>query len=264
MFYGPISHEENQRLRPPIRPRREFDFRIVRNNFNEWLRVWKMTVPGGYGYKADLLRFAQNTKNRFIDVCEYEFRGLRSIKIQFGLIVKFSMTRNEETQQMEHYFNRMQSVIINRNNIETLDDVFNRFIDGVRGEIEAWSQRGSGWVLERILEAFINVTKYQPFRRGSCMPLPEKLQNKKAIIYVQNRDNQCLRWALRAALFPPQRGVKVTRTRSYPAEDVLDFTGIDSPAPVSQINKLEKQNSNLAINVFSWEKGQVIVHRISE
>ena len=33
MFYGSISNEENQRLRPPIRPRRRLDFEIVRNNF---------------------------------------------------------------------------------------------------------------------------------------------------------------------------------------------------------------------------------------
>ena len=33
---------------------------------------------------------------------------------------------------------------------------------------------------------------------------------------------------------------------------------------VSQIDRLERQNPNLAINVFGWEKEQVIVHRISE
>ena len=36
------------------------------------------------------------------------------------------------------------------------------------------------------------------------------------------------------------------------------------PTPVSQIDKLERQNSNLAIDVFGWEKDNVIVHRISE
>ena len=81
---------------------------------------------------------------------------------------------------------------------------------------------------------------------------------------MQNRDNQCLRWAIRAALFPPPRGVKVTRTTSYPTEDGLNFAGIDFPTPVSQIDKLERQNPNLAIKVFGWEKEQVIVPRISE
>ena len=66
MFYGLIPNEENQRLRAPIRPSRRFDFEIVGNNFNEWLRVWKMRVPGG---NRDLLKFFQKTKNAFINVC---------------------------------------------------------------------------------------------------------------------------------------------------------------------------------------------------
>ena len=96
------------------------------------------------------------------------------------------------------------------------------------------------------------------------MPLPKKLQNKKAIINVQNRDNHCLRCALRAALFPPPKGTKVTRPSSYPTEDGLNFTGIDFPTPVSQIDRMERQNPNLAIKVFGWEKESVIVHRLSE
>ena len=57
---------------------------------------------------------------------------------------------------------------------------------------------------------------------------------------------------------------KVTRTSSYPTEDGLNFAGIDFPTPVSQIDRLERQNPDLAINVFGWEKEQVIVHRITK
>jgi len=96
------------------------------------------------------------------------------------------------------------------------------------------------------------------------MPLPKRLQNKKAIINVQNGDNQCLRWALHMALFPPIDGMNVLRPLRYLTEDRLNFTGIDFPTPVSQIKKLEKQNPNLAINVFRWEDKCVIVHRLSE
>ena len=65
-------------------------------------------------------------------------------------------------------------------------------------------------------------------------------------------------------MFPALRGVKVTRTSRYTTEDGLNFTGIDFPTPVSQIDRLERQNPNLAINVFRWENERVGVHRISE
>ena len=96
------------------------------------------------------------------------------------------------------------------------------------------------------------------------MVLPTKLKNKKAILNIQNRDNQCLRWALRVALFPAPRGRNPIRPSSYPTEDGLNCIGIDFPTPVSQIDRLERQNENLAFNVFGWENGQVVVHRISE
>ena len=210
------------------------------------------------------MKFLQRTKNRFINVCENEVRNLKSVKLNFSLLVRFSDTRGEEAKQMEHYFNRMRPAILNEHNIDTLNPLLNEFIDHVKGDIEAWSQRGSGWVIDEILEAYINVAQYQPLRGGSYMDLPKKLKNKKAILNIQNRDNQCLRWALRVALFPAPQGLNPKRTSSYPTEDGLDFTGIDFPTPVSQIDKLERQNPNLAINMFGWEKERVIIHRLSE
>ena len=261
MFYGKVLQEENQRLISPIRPRRRLDFEIERTNFNQWLRVWKMRVPGG---NRDILKFFQKTKSRFEDVCREEVKELRSVKIQFGVLVSFNINRNGEVERMEHYFNRMQPIVMNQHNINTLNHMLNRFVDEVRGEIEAWSQRGSGWVVDEILEAFINVAQYQPLNGGSYMLLPEKLKSKKAVLNMQNRDNMCLRWAIRAALFPAQRGLNPQRTSSYPTNDGLNFEGINFPTPVSQIDKLERQNPNLALNVFGWENEQVIVHRISE
>ena len=83
------------------------------------------------------------------------------------------MNRDEKVQHMEHYFNRMQPIILNENNIGTLNHLFNQFIDKVKGEIEAWSHRGSDWVIDEILVAFINVVQYCPLRGGSYMVLPK-------------------------------------------------------------------------------------------
>ena len=81
---------------------------------------------------------------------------------------------------------------------------------------------------------------------------------------MKNRDNECLKWALRAALFPPKDGKNAQRPSKYPVKDGINYKGIDFPTPVKQIDKLEAQNRILAINVFGWEYGRVIVHRISE
>jgi len=102
MFYGPISQEENARLQPPLRPSRDFDFRLVRNNFIERLRIWRKTVPVAYIFKTNLLKFAQKTKEKLKEVVKYKIQNLSSVKTQFALNVRFSITRDGQKQEMEH------------------------------------------------------------------------------------------------------------------------------------------------------------------
>ena len=57
--------------------------------------------------------------------------------MQFSLVVRFFMIRDEKLQQMDHYFNRMRPVILNEHNVDILNHLLNQFIEEVKGEIEA-------------------------------------------------------------------------------------------------------------------------------
>ena len=107
---------------------------------------------------------------------------------------------------------------------------------------------------------WLDIARYQPLRGGSYIPLPAAVRLKKAVVNVKNKDDHCLRWALRSDLFPASD--HVDRPSKYPTDDGLSFEGIDAPTPISQIKRVERQN-NLTINVFGWDKG-VIVHHISK
>ena len=99
---------------------------------------------------------------------------------------------------------------------------------------------GSNWNFDRVQLLWLDIAKYESLKRGSYIPLPSFLAKKKAIINVKNDDDNCLRWALKSALFPVAKDPQ--RTLKYPSDekDGLDFNGIDSPTPVSQIKKVEK------------------------
>ena len=75
MFHGPI--EDNQSLIDLIIPDKIGEFEIVRNNFDQWLRVWKMRATKN---NKDLLKFFQKTKKSFIHVCTNEVEALKTIK----------------------------------------------------------------------------------------------------------------------------------------------------------------------------------------
>ena len=77
---------------------------------------------------------------------------------------------------------------------------------------------------------------------------------------MKNKDDHCVRWALRAVLFPVARDPH--RPTKYPTEDGLNFDGIGTLMPISQIPKIERQN-DLAINIFRLDEG-IIVYRFSK
>ena len=62
------------------------EFKIVRSNFNEWLRSWRIRAKNN---DKDLFKFYQKTKDSFINVANKEVKSLKSIKIQFSLKARF-------------------------------------------------------------------------------------------------------------------------------------------------------------------------------
>ena len=241
MFYGPPPKGRN--LPQPIVPQRQApfeDFVLARNNFHGWLNVWRMEpLPERHYNQGDIYRFRRAHKIKFVEVVKNELERLGSIKVSFALkarIFKRKVRRVEleerdhekgQIQIIKHYFERDQPTIIMRGEGEKrIKQKFEDFIEMIKRGTDNWSEAGSGWIAGDIDLAYINVARYQPLRGGTYLPLPASLAKKKAIINVRNTDNECLKWAIRAELFPPQK----------------------------QMDRLEAQNRNLAINVYGWEK----------
>ena len=77
-----------------------------------------------------------------------EIEEFKSVKISFALKAKFSIVRNDETQTMEHYFHEDEPQFITINDEDNIEiRAFDDFVEMMKGEIEAWSALGSGWVV---------------------------------------------------------------------------------------------------------------------
>ena len=100
-------------------------------------------------------------------------------------------------------------------------------------------------------KVWLDITHYQPLSGGSYFPLPTAVKDKKAIINVKNKDDKCLGWSLRAALFPPKD--QVDRTSNYPTKDGLNFKGVNTPTPLNQLDLAGRQN-HLAIYWLSRQE----------
>ena len=108
---------------------------------------------------------------------------------------------------------------------------------------------------------WLDIADYKPLKGSSYIPLPAVLKNKHAVVNIKNGDENCLRYCLRAALFPAENNV--SRVSSYLTEDGRLFNGVERPTPVSHICKVKMLN-NFDINVYGWEINKVIIQRISK
>ena len=237
----------------------ELTFRQTPWAIGNFLRGWQMDVPQGHPQGADPRTFLERVEPQIRGKLEEEFVALGGgLKFQLALKVELVKVNPDGSEEfMEPIIRHKQEAVLQESEIATaLEEAFPRLLE----TLEKWTQRGSGWVVVQVLTLWLDIARYQLLRGGSYIPLPKKLQDKKAVVNVKNTDDQCLRWALQSALF--QAAEHPHRPTKYPKADGLDFTGIDAPTPISQIDKVEHQD-DLAINVFGWDKG-VIVHHVSK
>ena len=122
----------------------------------------------------------------------------------------------------------------------------------IRNKIADWLLEGSNWVIELILDHYLNIIGYTPLRGSSYIKLPKELRNPmKGLINLQNEDEKCFLWCHVRHLNPqkkdPQR-IKLTDKESIKK---LDYSGISFPVSYKDYNKIEKQNQ-INVNVFSY------------
>ena len=82
---------------------------------------------------------------------------------------------------------------------------------------------GSGWRLHSIIRLELHTVRYNPLRGKSYIPLPKELANKKAIINMENDDNQCFLWCVLRALNPKERNPKRVDTELREKENTLNM-----------------------------------------
>ena len=211
-----------------------------------YLRAHEISVKR---YK-DPVKLFQDKKSTIKNKITAELQELTGLKWSFGLTVDFF--KDDKKIKGTFYSNQYATL-----SADEIDSFFGEATSAIVQKIEKFTKEGSGWMIDKCNTLFLNIAKYEPLKGSSYIPLPEVLAHKKAIINVKNQDQECLRWALRSALFPAKNNLNCPY--SYPKQDNLNMEGIDFPTPISQINKIERQN-NIALNVYGYERAVVPYH----
>ena len=202
--------------------------------------------------------FMRSVKPRVINL----IKSKGSIKVKLILTVRFTK-ENPATGKIDINVYSFASKMEIVTEATDLSDLYNTMTSRIFELIQNFNNRGSGWQFDRVEHLDININPYNPLSASSYIELPGNLAEKKAIINVKNEnDNECFKWAVTSAVFPAkEHGERLSKQMRKDSEK-FDWTGIEFPVSLKQIDKFEKQN-NYAINVFGYE-GVVYPLRISK
>ena len=73
-----------------------------------------MIIPEANQHNKDILVFARENKEKFINVVQNGITEFQNRKVSFGLQAKFSIERNEQTHHMDHFFEEKEPNVFNR------------------------------------------------------------------------------------------------------------------------------------------------------
>ena len=119
--------------------------------------------------------------------------------------------------------------------------------------LENWINEGSGWVIERVNDQYLNISQYAPLVGSSFIELPGELRNpKKGLINLRNKDNKCFMWCHVRHLNPVSDNASRIKRVDRKISSALDYGGVVFPVKVKDVGTIEDKTEN-CINVFSYE-----------
>ncbi|XP_064620678.1 uncharacterized protein LOC135483596 [Lineus longissimus] len=130
-------------------------------------------------------------------------------------------------------------------------------------ELKNLIQKGSGWIFLEVTKIELHTVKYQPLSGSSYIPLPQQIQRKKAVINVQNTDQLCFRYSVEAALLNIPKHTEYVSNYNRSEFDHM-FKGLDYPVTLKDIDKFEKNNPGLGVNVFTFTPRQIVFKKGEE
>ena len=165
----------------------------------------------------------------------------RGVKLVTTVVLVFKKIESEDKTKYDNFYSSSESeIIINESDIENVfKSIYTTFIANIQKSLG----KGSGWIIDSVIDHNISVSKYNYLAGSSYIKLPKELDHpRKDLINIQNTDdNKCFKWCLVRYLNPadhnPRRNTKADRDFAKR----LDFKDIKFPVKTRDIHKIEKK-----------------------
>ena len=189
------------------------------------------------------------------------YKGYLTIRVEFK---KRILQDGEEAYEFtKAYFNSTTTIILNELDIR---DFYDKAVEEILNRIARWISKGSGWVVVRIINFYLNIVSYEPLKGRSYFPLPSELRHhRKGLINLQNDDNECFRWCHVRHINPIENNPQRITQKDRKIAKTLDYTGVTFPVTIRDMGRIEKQNKiNINAYLYNEDGKYVTPYRNSE
>lgn len=202
----------------------------------------------------DLKIFMTTVKHAVIGIFK-KWTKKEEIKVNISVFCSYKRG-TEGTGNVEYEEKHLQTTNYIITKGSDFNEKYNEMTNNVLIEHDRLKISKSGWVLDEIMNMRVNVNKYDPLRASLYIQLPRRLANKNAIINIKNeKDNKCFLWSLLAGLYPvskdPQR---ISKYKEHEFKFNNALKGIEFPVKIHDIEKIEKRENGLSINVYCHDE----------
>ena len=234
-----------QNIPPVPLPRTKVE--LLNKALKGFTKSYEITIKNNKNPLAQL----QNTRGVLAYHIKKMIKSMKGLKYVETLKITFEKFSGKEITYKTAYFNTPAETIIN--NLEITESL-KMSMETIINKISSWISEGSGWTIQSVDNHYLNIVKYQPIRGSSYIRLPEEFRNSaKGLINLKNRDDECFRWCHVRHLNPQEKDPQRIKKSDKEYINKLDYSGIEFPVTIKQINKIEKKNS-IRINVFGYEE----------
>ena len=153
------------------------------------------------------------------------------------LVLVFKNIESKDKTKYDNFYSSSKAeIIINESNIE---NVFKSIYTTIIENIQKSSGKGSGWIIDSVIDHTISISKYNPLAGSSYNKLPKELDHPRKGLIIQNTDdNKCFKWCLVRYLNPADHNPRKITKADKDLAKRLDFKDIRFPVKTRDIHKI--------------------------
>ena len=155
--------------------------------FRNYAETYKVEVVNRISLSDSLFLAKSSIIDLFLDLLK-EKRGFKYI---FSVRVNLKRWNNETNiYDIDIIFRNSAPVTVTNQRFD-----LNTSYETLKHRLGTYSSEGSGWIIDKIKNIWINISNYDPLAGRSCIPLPSKLNIlKKGLINIKIKDTECCKW----------------------------------------------------------------------